>query len=545
MLSEITTASTNPSGRQRMRPWLIDQISSGNYRGLAWLNEEKTMFKIPWKHAGKQDYDKEEDPKIFKAWSLHTGKYREGVDDPDPAMWKTRLRTALNKLPDIQEVQEKTQLDIPEPYRVYRLLPKKQTLRDAKATVKQECSYIPGHNPALSLPMTNRSTSTEGYFNLVISPTSTSSTTLSLPQALEDLDGIIQSDLGAASDSPTATTRSMSWSTSSPDSTQNFDCWEESIDDNNNSPSSITANFGTPQRNAFKRQLCDSNYDYGMMMATPIKKVKLESHYSHFSSPDSDGNDCDDRSLYTMNNCNRMIGHHDPPVHYMQVKISYRAVTACEYRVVAPGGFLLTNSGNSDTPNQNTLIDNIVFPDCTKWSTSPKQTQLTSTLLGHVEGGILVESCDGDVYATRNCRTVFFWNTSAPSEEPRRLPRNERVKLFDYGQFKKEINMHLQNGGPKPSLPHIFFGVGQRWDLLCPLRNNLISVTVTPLKALEERMILNASSLGVMMPVPQHQSPEHDVQTMDDFELMPDSSGSNDLNSFEMVVAKALQTCNA
>ncbi len=44
---------------------------------------------------------------------------------PEPAVWKTRLRTALNKLPDIEEIQEKTQLDIPEPYRVYRLLPKK------------------------------------------------------------------------------------------------------------------------------------------------------------------------------------------------------------------------------------------------------------------------------------------------------------------------------------------------------------------------------------------------------------------------------------
>ena len=44
---------------------------------------------------------------------------------PEPAVWKTRLRTALNKLPDIEEMQDKTQLDIPDPYRVYKLHPKK------------------------------------------------------------------------------------------------------------------------------------------------------------------------------------------------------------------------------------------------------------------------------------------------------------------------------------------------------------------------------------------------------------------------------------
>ena len=62
---------------------------------------------------------------IVQLWSRNTGKYKEGIHEPEPAVWKTRLRTALNKLPDIEEIQEKTQLDIPEPYRVYKLHPKK------------------------------------------------------------------------------------------------------------------------------------------------------------------------------------------------------------------------------------------------------------------------------------------------------------------------------------------------------------------------------------------------------------------------------------
>lgn len=42
------------------------QVSSGKYNGLVWDNPEKTMFRIPWKHAGKQDFRSDEDAAIFK-----------------------------------------------------------------------------------------------------------------------------------------------------------------------------------------------------------------------------------------------------------------------------------------------------------------------------------------------------------------------------------------------------------------------------------------------------------------------------------------------
>lgn len=50
---------------------------------------------------------------------MYKGKYREGSDKADPTMWKTRLRCALNKSTDFQEVPERNQLDITEPYKVY------------------------------------------------------------------------------------------------------------------------------------------------------------------------------------------------------------------------------------------------------------------------------------------------------------------------------------------------------------------------------------------------------------------------------------------
>ncbi|XP_039609366.1 interferon regulatory factor 4a [Polypterus senegalus] len=110
-------------GNGKLRQWLIEQIDSGKYPGLVWENDEKSIFRIPWKHAGKQDYNRDEDAALFKAWALFKGKYREGIDKPDPPTWKTRLRCALNKSNDFEELVERSQLDISDPYKVYRIIP--------------------------------------------------------------------------------------------------------------------------------------------------------------------------------------------------------------------------------------------------------------------------------------------------------------------------------------------------------------------------------------------------------------------------------------
>lgn len=105
-----------------MKEWLIAQIESGTYEGLCWEDEDRTMFRIPWKHAAKKDYRETTDAALFKAWAVYKGKYREGMDKADPTMWKTRLRCALNKSTDFQEVPERNQLDITEPYKVYLIV---------------------------------------------------------------------------------------------------------------------------------------------------------------------------------------------------------------------------------------------------------------------------------------------------------------------------------------------------------------------------------------------------------------------------------------
>ncbi|XP_051580461.1 interferon regulatory factor 8 [Myxocyprinus asiaticus] len=129
----------NPGGR-RLKQWLIEQVNSNIYNGLLWEDENRTMFRIPWKHAGKQDYNQEVDASIFKAWAIFKGKFKEG-DKAEPATWKTRLRCALNKSPDFEEVTDRSQLDISEPYKVYRIVPEEeQKLGKSSITAMSCCS---------------------------------------------------------------------------------------------------------------------------------------------------------------------------------------------------------------------------------------------------------------------------------------------------------------------------------------------------------------------------------------------------------------------
>ena len=59
----------------------------------------------------------------FQEWARFTGKFVEGRDKPDFKMFKTRLRCAFNKAPDIEELTDLRKYKGISPYRVYRLLP--------------------------------------------------------------------------------------------------------------------------------------------------------------------------------------------------------------------------------------------------------------------------------------------------------------------------------------------------------------------------------------------------------------------------------------
>lgn len=100
-------ATTPERAAQRIRfgEWLLGEVSSGRYEGLRWLDEEHTIFRVPWKHFGRKDLS-EADAHIFKAWAVARGRWppssSRGGLPPTPeaeaaerAGWKTNFRCAL------------------------------------------------------------------------------------------------------------------------------------------------------------------------------------------------------------------------------------------------------------------------------------------------------------------------------------------------------------------------------------------------------------------------------------------------------------------
>nr|2IRF_G Chain G, INTERFERON REGULATORY FACTOR 2 [Mus musculus]2IRF_H Chain H, INTERFERON REGULATORY FACTOR 2 [Mus musculus]2IRF_I Chain I, INTERFERON REGULATORY FACTOR 2 [Mus musculus]2IRF_J Chain J, INTERFERON REGULATORY FACTOR 2 [Mus musculus]2IRF_K Chain K, INTERFERON REGULATORY FACTOR 2 [Mus musculus]2IRF_L Chain L, INTERFERON REGULATORY FACTOR 2 [Mus musculus] len=112
-----------PVERMRMRPWLEEQINSNTIPGLKWLNKEKKIFQIPWMHAARHGWDVEKDAPLFRNWAIHTGKHQPGIDKPDPKTWKANFRCAMNSLPDIEEVKDRSIKKGNNAFRVYRMLP--------------------------------------------------------------------------------------------------------------------------------------------------------------------------------------------------------------------------------------------------------------------------------------------------------------------------------------------------------------------------------------------------------------------------------------
>ncbi|XP_008286217.1 interferon regulatory factor 1b [Stegastes partitus] len=131
-----------PVARMRMRPWLETMIESNSISGLSWTDKDKTMFSIPWKHAARHGWELDKDACLFKKWAIHTGKYVEG-QTCDPKTWKANFRCAMNSLPDIEEVKDKSVNKGHQAVRVFRMLPstpksraKRSKVRDTKTRRK-------------------------------------------------------------------------------------------------------------------------------------------------------------------------------------------------------------------------------------------------------------------------------------------------------------------------------------------------------------------------------------------------------------------------
>nr|XP_028694347.1 interferon regulatory factor 3 isoform X6 [Macaca mulatta] len=134
--------------KPRILPWLVSQLDLGQLEGVAWVNESRTRFRIPWKHGLRQDAQ-EEDFRIFQvrettgdagnpelragqkgllagraetaeAWAEATGAYVPGRDKPDLPTWKRNFRSALNRK-DVCLAEDRSK-DPHDPHKIYEFV---------------------------------------------------------------------------------------------------------------------------------------------------------------------------------------------------------------------------------------------------------------------------------------------------------------------------------------------------------------------------------------------------------------------------------------
>ncbi|XP_072230694.1 interferon regulatory factor 1b isoform X2 [Leuresthes tenuis] len=161
-----------PVSRMRMRPWLEMMIESNSISGLTWVDKEKTMFSIPWKHAARHGWELNKDACLFKEWAIHTGKYVEG-QTCDPKTWKANFRCAMNSLVDIEEVKHRSINKGHQAMRVFKMLPAAPKCREKRSNAKEikqrkkstvvktedDTDYSDTHSPlTVSLPEDTSST---------------------------------------------------------------------------------------------------------------------------------------------------------------------------------------------------------------------------------------------------------------------------------------------------------------------------------------------------------------------------------------------------
>ncbi|KAK3085246.1 hypothetical protein FSP39_000565 [Pinctada imbricata] len=454
-LSSIKPPFKMDSQRQRMRPWLEAKVNSGSIKGLQWIDKNQMIFRVPWKHGGKHDWN-EEDSLIFKEWAIHTGRYREGVDASDYPTWKTRFRCALNKLPDIQEVKTFSKLDGPEPFRAYRFLTREDAL---KAETLYRLSNMDFFSRSELIEIKARMGENRMSFDLTDIPRPIEDKSSPLPDIVNNL------PQGAMSTQHTF----------------NLPNLPSDLNEINIEP------FKSDSLNSIKQEPMDTE-------AADVQAYELRIQVRYCAK------EVLDRTVRNPNGCRLYYGQQvEPPIPLLQQEAS------CHRFILFYGRGTSKIYGNPDA-------DQIHFPSC-KSPNNFAQERHTQDLLCAFERGLLIESHNGCVYVTRKSRCVIFISSPIENDgEPFKLERDKQVKVFDFfGYFDPKLQQYTYTGkeSVKPK-PYFQIGFGQKLQSAKSLENSnlLISGIVYHCKAAYRLSQVTCSPLSP--PIEMSNSDEYD-----------------------------------
>uniref|UniRef100_A0A3B5ABS2 Interferon regulatory factor 5 n=1 Tax=Stegastes partitus TaxID=144197 RepID=A0A3B5ABS2_9TELE len=430
--------------RIRLKPWLLAQVNSGRYPGLQWLTPDHRLFQIPWKHATRHTPASDEENTIFKAWALETGKYQEGVDEPDPAKWKANLRCALNKSREFQLKYDGTKETPVQPYKIYEVYEHPGNTGE-RPHLDRLCLGFQVSDPRIGDPpsfasFTDRfGLSTNGTFG---------------PPQVIPVPLLPDRVLPMTSDVPMTSDLQPQGQMVDQDSFAHPGGLCDGLQDMNSLPpgaASAHPGLGPMEINnmgAVQDQGDPQNHQpckYDLLSSVPLTDLDLKFQYR--------GRAMGSLTVSNPQGCRLYYGHLEPSPDQVDL---FGPVTL--QQVLFPGTSAIQNQ---------------------------KQRFYTEALLDVMDRGLILEIWEQDIYAVRLCQCKVFWSGPGMPEQgpPNPMEREKKIKVFSLNNFLQELIMFQKGEAPNPPPFEIYFCFGEDWPDRKPKEKKLIIVQVVPVVA--------------------------------------------------------------
>ncbi|XP_056131696.1 interferon regulatory factor 5 isoform X2 [Lampris incognitus] len=442
--------------RIRLKPWLLAQVNSGRYPGLQWLSSDHRLFQIPWRHATRHLPMSEEENTIFKAWALETGKYQEGVDEPDPAKWKANLRCALNKSREFRLKYDGTKETPVQPYKIYEVCDQPGN-GDTFEEDEEEMPNLRGLtiNPRIS--DTTSFPTFPTHSDTIHFPSAANGTSfgpahlIQMPLLQDGMHGDPGRGLPMTAELPRPDFASQ---------VRLMDMEQGSFVH----PGGLPNSLGVPPP-----VLPEMPSMPPSAASAPSGPAPMDS--SHMLGVQTQGEVQAQPDLLN-----------SLPLTDLDLKFQYRGRTVGSLTVSNPQGCRLYYGHLEPTPEQVELfgpvtLQQVLFP-VTADIQNQKQKFYTDALLDVMDRGLILEIWEQDIYAIRLCQCKVYWTGPQIPEEgpPNPMEREKKIKVFSLNDF-------LQGEAPNPPPFEICFCFGEDWPDKKPKEKKLIIVQVVPVVA--------------------------------------------------------------
>lgn len=424
-MNQPAPAALLPPRRVRLKPWLVAQVNSCQYPGLQWVNGEKKLFYIPWRHATRHGPSHDGDNTIFKAWAKETGKYTEGVDEADPAKWKANLRCALNKSRDFRLIYDGPRDMPPQPYKIYEVCangpaPAESQPSEDNAEEEEE-EELQKMLPGLSI--------TEA-----VQP-SPAMAPYSLPKEDVKWPPTLQPPVVLAPPAPGPNLLVPAHGNAA-----DFgEVFSEVLPSSHPQPGPLSTSLPP----AAEQLLPDLLISPHMLPLTD-----LEIKFQYRGRPP--------RALTISNPQGCRLFYSQLEATQEQVEL-FGPVSLEQVRFPSP----------EDIPSE-------------------KQRFYTNQLLDVLDRGLILQLQGQDLYAIRLCQCKVFWSgpcASAHGSHPNPIQREVKTKLFSLEDFLNELILFQKGQTNTPPPFEIFFCFGEEWPDCKPREKKLITVQVVPVAA--------------------------------------------------------------